>query len=437
MRMIPATVLALGAGAWLFGPAAARADNLDEALRAQAVRIMKRLQEDGHKNIGVLKFQVEHRGRKASLNVSRLNLGLATRLENALVLADPTDRPLGITRGASQVAAAQDKQATYLTPEGRRKLLALDYPLAWGSDKVKVDVFLTGTARVSPDMRQTEVVIAAFDRKAPDLRELARFPVATDRSLLADLNESFALSKRTLKRRGDLQDEEAVAVVAAQGQGKKTDATPVEELVEVQVAYDGKPAAAAADADNPGGKAVTPPRPGQKVTFGLKNKSGERLAVVLRVNGVNTLRKEADDREPQAYSMWVLEPGKEYVVRGFYPDSGTLETFAVLSDEASEQVELADSSRRGLIELALFREGGKDAENNPALVRRSISLRGVTPPAKDLAELRARLLRAGGAVGKMGLLMPGGKESVALDQVEFTSPQFAGELVIRYHPATK
>src|SRR5262249_6624897 len=226
MRRSLAPALALGVGAWLLGPAAARADNLDEALRVQAVRILKQLQDTGHKNIGVLRFQVEHRGRKPSLHVSRLNLGLATRLENALVLADPPDQPLGITRGASQVAAALDKGASYLTPEGRRKLLEIAYPLAWGSDKVKVDVFLTGTARVSPDLRKTEVVIEAFDRRAPDLRELARFPVTTDRRLLADLNESVALSTRSLKRRGDLQDEEAVAVATAQCQGKPTHATP-------------------------------------------------------------------------------------------------------------------------------------------------------------------------------------------------------------------
>src|SRR5438552_3617180 len=123
-RSKPAAWLAgLGCLAILMaGPSSARADNIDNELRAKAGAVMKDLQAHGYQNIGVLKFQVRRGNTPPTLTAGKLNYLMATRLENALVMVDKDSAPIGITRGSSAVAAAKDKNATYLTPEGRQNL---------------------------------------------------------------------------------------------------------------------------------------------------------------------------------------------------------------------------------------------------------------------------------------------------------------------------
>src|SRR5437868_13775516 len=139
----------------LVGVSPARADNIDNELRSKALLIMKDLEARGYKNVGILKFQVKQGNSPPTLTAGKLNYVMATRLENALVMADKTDAPIGLTRGASAEAAAKDKSATYLTLEGRRNLFKVHYPLAWGSQSVEVDCFLTGNVEIAPDMKKT------------------------------------------------------------------------------------------------------------------------------------------------------------------------------------------------------------------------------------------------------------------------------------------
>src|SRR5205807_10292709 len=138
------------------------ADNIDNELRSKALLIMKDLEAHEYKNVGVLKFQVKKGNTHPTLTAGKLNYLMATRLENALVMVDKADAPIGLTRGASAVAASKDKTATFLSPEGRQKLFTHQYPLAWGAQDVEVDAFLTGLVEIAPDMKTTTITIKAF-----------------------------------------------------------------------------------------------------------------------------------------------------------------------------------------------------------------------------------------------------------------------------------
>src|SRR5207302_9519376 len=104
---------------FLAGGSPARADNIDNDLRTKALLIMKDLEAHAYKNVGILKVQFKQGNSPLTLTAGKLNYVMATRLENALVMADKADAPIGLTRGASAEAAAKDKSATYLSREGR------------------------------------------------------------------------------------------------------------------------------------------------------------------------------------------------------------------------------------------------------------------------------------------------------------------------------
>src|SRR5262249_22800266 len=152
--------------------------------------LMRHLQKQGYQNVGVLKFRVQVGTADPRFDAGRLTSMLATRLENVLILANDMQKPLGITRGASQTAAERDRTATYTTEAGRQKLFTHAYPLAWGKDRVKVNAFLTGLVRLSPDLTTATVTLQEFTADRPELKPVAEFKVKTNRLMLADMNQS-------------------------------------------------------------------------------------------------------------------------------------------------------------------------------------------------------------------------------------------------------
>src|SRR3982751_777973 len=122
---------ALVLAAPLLAPAPARADAIDDALRkiTGAKEIPRDLQKHGYRTVGILRSQVQKGDAKPSFHVGYLNDLMATRLENALILVQPDEESklLGVTHGASEIAAKADPKASYLTPEGRAQLFARKY----------------------------------------------------------------------------------------------------------------------------------------------------------------------------------------------------------------------------------------------------------------------------------------------------------------------
>src|SRR5262249_20650532 len=118
---------------------------------------------------------------------------------------------------------------------------------------------------------------------------------------------------------------------------------------------------------------VPTPRKNQKVEFTLE--ATERVGVVLLVNGMNTLNKEEDRRQPDQYSMWILERGRKYTIDGHYTkkkgkgdNEFDTDPFTALSESESvlRLPQLANESKAGKIELLLFRQAsGKPLQGAP------------------------------------------------------------------------
>jgi len=420
-QLVPPLLVLAVVGALLASPAPARADNIDESLLKEATKVMRTLKARQYKNVGVLKFRVKKGERPASLAAGLLNTNMATRLEYALILVNNEADPLGITRDASLVAAASK-----LTLEDRKALFGLDYPLAWGKSKVAVDAFLTGEVSIDRDFKKTTVSIETFDRKDAK-EEVARFTVDTDRSILSDAGESFSLVKR-----GNDEDEAAIEDVAVRvNENKLVNPDTVDAFIELEIYYDGKKQEIVTQ---PGGaKTVAEPKTGAKVYFKVRNKAKESLALVLRINGVNTLHKEGPERQVDRCTKWVLEPGKEYTIQGFYLRDNKIEEFKVVSPAGLTSL---DPQKMGVIEAAVFRQGGAE---DPLSTRRLTNLRGLDPtkprPA-TLKEMKAELF-AGyqGPAQFKGVIVEGDvKQGGTIKTVNWEKPTYAGSMTIRYFP---
>jgi hypothetical protein len=439
VRVVPTALLCL-VGA-LGSATPARADNIDDELLEQASTLLDDLR-DKYQNIGVLKFRVQKGEQAASFDVGLLNANMAARLENALILSNDVKKPVGIARVATAslkrlIDAGQGADASYLKPETRKALFDGDYPLAWGSKKVKVDAFLTGEVILSKDLKKTTVVVECFGPNDPALRKLLDFTVKTDRNILADTGASFSLVRRSvsLLRRGDELDEEAVAYAALKKDDPKAEEGAFDSLLSFDVFYGDEKQKVQPIRDGLE-RLVPEPKPGQEVRFELKNRTTEKLGVVLRVNGINTLHKEAADRPIEQYTRWVLAPNTPYSIRGFYVNDGTKTNCQKFDVRSPRGMSNLDPDKLGLIEIDLFRAGG--LADDPSLRSRNVNLRGMpksTEEPKTLAELKSELRKAVALKGKesRGAILPGDTvENVKLTPDSFENPVHVGSAVIRY-----
>src|SRR5437868_4967033 len=81
-------------------PARADHDSIDEAFAKAAPQLLNKLKARKAKNVGVLKFLVQKGEAKPEDAVGELNMGLADRLEAALILANESEK-FGILDRAS------------------------------------------------------------------------------------------------------------------------------------------------------------------------------------------------------------------------------------------------------------------------------------------------------------------------------------------------
>ncbi len=447
-----------------------KADPLDEVLRDNAEALVGRLAAKKYAAVGVLKFEVRTApDAPVSLDAGRMNEAMATRLENALILAlDAKNPQFGVVRGASRAAAdllaKQGKSATYETADGRRELFTQGYPLAWGGKTVTPDAFLVGRVSFESGMRKARVELSLFDAKTPE--EVQPVPlegaeVAVTRPMLADVNQPFVAAD-LIRKRGDLDLPDPAALVAdgvvpaapskfvsgGDGRGKPTgpvgkvppvgrepEAAPkgrlgaaggwkaVEEVLDFQMYYDGVRQERTADGNFP------PPKPGQEVYFTLQ--STERVGVVLLVNGINTADYDRANRESDGYLKWVLKPGQKYQVRGYYTGAEVFPFQVVPKGEAARVLSaLAPAAKHGLIELDLYREAAVPA------AAQDVVLRDQDGTADTLADLQRKVrasIDATAKRGTRGVIVPGTAEKVKLDSVVFEGT-LAAKLVVRYTP---
>lgn len=417
-----AALLALALSAWFTLPASASPFVIE--LKSMTPEILEYCQAQGWKNVGVLNFRVKIGEGDYSWHTGQLNSIMAARLENVLILFnDPCD-PIGITRNAGEAALKQfDKDISYLSEAGRKKLLEGNYPMAWGEDKVKVDAFLSGEVLVSADYTQSEVRLVVFDRKNLDLRPLpigedkkGQFKIATDLATLSDMSINFAVTSREYLTKPAFPN-------LKKPEGKFSD------MVDLKVHYNDKSVDIAEKAK--GQYELPTPNEGGKVYFTLAAKK-EPLAVVLLVNGVNTFLEESG-RKPDQFSKWVLEkPGETYEVRGFHTDTEMVKPFEVVPEHLGLYYPLEDSAKLGRIELFVFRNAeAKLPQPDP-----TPSLQSNKETAKTLPEAKKTLLAVPPV--KRGIIVPSkNAQKSVVHLVDFPNPIQASATTITYFDGKK
>jgi hypothetical protein len=422
-------------------PSTSQADHVDDELIKNAEALVKALQEKGYKNVGVIKFMVKRGNDALSPNVGAINMNMATRVENALLYGMDAAKPLGVIRDATQVAATADPKMSVKTAAGRSALFKHSYPLAWGKDKVTADVFLTGSIDLSVDMKSTRVEIGYFDKKDDKIHNLLAFTVKTDRSILADAGQSFALAKRSLKKARSLEelDDEAAKSASDADKGKPiNDQVSGEVPVKFEIFYDGKPQTLTPDTSSPGEFTVTTPQKGQTVTFQLTNTAKGKIGVVVKVNGESTINQEITD--DSGCLKWILAPDGKYGLRGFYtmPDK-TLAPFKVLDDEESKarMAEWAGSRpRAGSIDVTVFTEN----PDGPEEMSVGRTLRGLPPPKartmhpKTAKDAHTLVRQISNTKRSRGLIVAGDqKENVNLQEDQLKNATQSYQMHINYY----
>jgi hypothetical protein len=412
-------------GVWIVSAAMAVAvvegtafgESIDSALRDEAPRVMKFLNDHHYRTVGVLKFEVKKGNRPVSFDAGTLNATTATRLEHALILLNDAAHPINIVHDASAAASARNRTATFRSAAGRRALFDHDYPLAWGAQSKRPDVFLTGEVLVAKDMKTLDIEIVAFDRDHPErLQDVARVKkLSVDRNVLVAIGQSFALSRGLKHRLSRDVDVEASADAAKRDDSHPSAVTDSDDPVTLQMFYDDQAVALEADSSSPGETKIrriksSDPKEGQKVKFVIKNVSKETVGVVLAVNGKNTLFQEDLASKPIAEcTKWIIAPDESYTVQGFFmsDDGKDVRPFKVLSDGESAKSDLAPDSK-GVFSMVVFPAvpagdpGAQNISADAADLSRTPKQKGT---ARSLGDAQAALRSATHVQGANGRLV--------------------------------
>ncbi len=362
----------------LASTAPARADHIDRVVVRDSAALVAAVTDLKAKNVAVLKFRVQEGDSAPDLRTGgATGVEMQNRIQNILVLTLDEQKPaftlLGSTGEAAAAASAKEKKLIdWTTEEGRKKLFDLKLPVVWDAAATATpDAFVTGTVRVSKDYRAVWVDVVAFTRDNPEkvrtlltLSEDKERGILADRSMLASLGQTFATS-RDLKPTGKARDLIAPDISASDDVAKrKTEGEKAAPpgAVKLDVLLDGQAVPYKPDPSNPAQFCLTEPgKPGQQVTFRLKNTHANKLAVLLCVNGRNTIavadESLSNPNKPRAkFSMWILEPGIEYSILGFLTDTkGTHTKIEVLKeDESAALYDALSPAVRGKLQLFVY-----------------------------------------------------------------------------------
>jgi hypothetical protein len=410
-------LLSLAAGAMLLSPAfadepknsdqASNQENLDEVLREKAPELLKYLRSKKYANVGVLKFLVKKGDTDASDNVGELNLSMANRLEVAFVLSN-RDEDLGIIQQASRTVSKENNvRASHLTKEGRKAFFTSEYDLAWGPRKVAASAFVTGVVAISKDLKQTKIRFKVFDKEGEISDVLDEVVMETTPRILTEAGYSYLLNPEAHKEafttarkdKGNrfpqamLVDkiEEQTAYAPEAIRPAPTITVPVvkepnpykEGPVKLTILYNGKPQPVGADG------VVSEPKENDIVSFMLENPTKETYAVVLKVNGRNTLFDESFP-DLKACHKWILKPGEKQAITGFQTDEKTFNEIKVLSPKESEANEVYYGENAGTFHMATFK--GNVVKEDPSI---------------EVNKVRDSTALACAAIGRGALSLPG------------------------------
>ncbi len=444
-----------------FGTAARAADelpSLDQALRDNAPKIVKQLQERKYKNVGVLKFMVRNGDGPPRDNFGPLNSSLADRLEVALVLA-LDDNGLGIISSASKgVQASGNSRANHTTEDGRGQLFKVNkryFTVPWrAGEGVAPDAFLSGEARLASDHRSLTVTVSLFDKDDPKtVRTVCEFKAAADLRTLTETGVTFSA-------RGAFDDPVLLLAKATEAAPQADDKPDVlqkkadqalaaldKSPVQLTILYDKEEqhvqaAPVSADKTNVLLKVPTPKASVKEVGFRLENTGDETYGVVLKLNGHNTIKKEQQDALD--CKKWILKPKEVITIYGFQLNDKDRDPFKVETPYESELSSVYYGDNAGTINLVVFRTGKVEevlVKNDAPLAsisRGMLVLRG-EPKATDLKRFQTQLAKESPAdqneARSRGMVTGSGKIANSLvEHVEFV-PQRVPLLsaTIRYY----
>lgn len=360
--------------ALVFNPAV-RADALDAKLLHEAPSILKKLQAKSYHTVAILKFGINKPKQGVTYNDGPINVNLADRLERALVEKNDLKNPINIIQDATTVAYRKltfkrgDKFDLENDLNDRKAVLGIEYPLVWGNKTYKPDVILIGRVVLSKDFQNAEVILRAFDSKNPKaMFEVDRFSFKTDRVFLAECGQTFvvkrSIQKRSRNTTGGTPDEgDQNAANSANNQtnngSEDNPSNNPENPIELTIKFNGQAVSMTPDSESSGNSRfnIGEPQETDKVQFVLKNKGTERVAVLLSINGINTLYEEVvKDRPLNECTKWILDPNDEYTIDGFHTGSlgKDLKSFRVLPGDKSKEKWEMDPETQGLINLVVF-----------------------------------------------------------------------------------
>ena len=244
-----------------------------------------------------------------------------------------TDDKFGVIDKASEQVVCEKLPPQHLTEPGRARSSA-QVRTAWSRDKVDASGFLTAVATFSPDLSKLTLQVQVFD-KTGKLESLAGTIAApTGPEMLAQAGFSYALAPVRQKAlvAGDpppareVQKREIVERVARSVEPMAKDApSPLADCpIVLTVLYNGKPV-------SPTSTTLPEPKATDRVEFTLSNPTEGTYAVVLLVNGENTLYQERT--APAACRKWVLGPKMSLTIKGFQVGSDKVAPFTVLPPE--------------------------------------------------------------------------------------------------------
>jgi hypothetical protein len=447
--------------ALLTAPASAQYDAIDEALSRHAPKVIDALKKKNWPNTGVLKFLVRKGSSAPRDDAGELNMALATRLEVALILGN-NDEKFGILKTPSATVMAEGNTlANHLDPDGRKAFFRHKYDLAWSNDKIDAGGFVTGLVTLSDDLKDMSVQLKAFD-KSGTLEDLPlEIKLPTNPRVLAEAGYSYTISKekqtalvsreapKTFAEQEKLVTADVVKV-ALKETPARTAAPPKEPFapltdspVKLTVQYNGATVPVH-------GNTVAEPKESDKVSFVLENKGDATYAVVLLLNGENTLYRGRG--ATWAARKWVLPAGTSVTITGFQTDDKTSEPFKVLSPEESDGESVNYGEHAGTFRMVVYR--GDLTEKDPEINRKKeyteddLALVAIARGAKiggtkpqSLKALQAELRgREKAGEGARGLIVKGGNaETSEVQKVYFKpTPEIAvADVTLRYYTPKK
>ncbi len=337
----------------------AAGDPLDEEMFNKAKTLLSTLKQKGFKNVGVVKFLVQRADGPLQDDVGDLNQTLANKLEVALVLANEDDK-FGIIEKASETVRGKLPPANHLNVDGRMAFFVRKYELGWSADKVEASGFLTGVAKMSNDLSKLTIQFQEFDKtgKIEDLPVEITAP--TNPEMLAQAGFSYTLATTRQKAfvagepppAKEVLQREIVEQVAKTEEASSKPPTEGESFAPLKecpikwtVLYNGKPVPIT-------GNTVPEPKSTDRIEFELSNSTEGTYAVVLLVNGENTLYQERS--APQVCRKWVLGPNSSVTVRGFQTDANTVAPFSVLPPQQPIPDAVRYGDHAGTYRLVVF-----------------------------------------------------------------------------------